>query len=57
MWRVVLQVLDLISMDLEYAFYNGKKVALAVVIIAVLNAYGALKFPHYSLESHEKHQL
>ena len=23
MWRVVLQVLDLISMDLEYAYFNG----------------------------------
>lgn len=53
MWRVVLQVVDLISMDLEYAYYDGKKIGLAVVIFAILNAYGAVKLPQYSFECHE----
>ncbi len=57
MWRVVLQVLDLISMDLEYAYFVGHKVVLAVVLIAVLNAYGAIRLPLYSNDCHDRCEL
>ncbi len=51
-FRMVIQVIDLITMDLDYAFFSNSRLALSVVLISILISYGIVLLPIYSPECH-----
>lgn len=49
LFRVVVQVMDLISLDLQYAKFQKARLSLAVVVLGLLQAYNCLKLSKIQL--------